>query len=437
MRSLSVLLRGSVLVALLAPAAATVLVDGPPWRDALVETAVCGGYVALTLVATQFATTGRFRDAAGRPGVDSALRAHRRCGFAAAALVLGHVAALTVADADYVAFLDPRVDLRRASVLWIALGALAAVVVRPLLRRRFRFDYGRWRLFHGLAAVALLWCGVEHALDVSYRTNAEWKWNLWRAVAAAATAAFVVVRVVRPLRQLARPWRVAAVRREGERVWTVELEAVGHAGLRFRPGQFAWATFGRSPFGLEQHAFSLASNADAPARISFAIKELGDYTRHIGELAIGGRAYVDGPYGAFDVPADPAVPLVLLAGGIGVAPFLSMLRTLVARGEPRNVLLIYGAGRPATLAFDDELTAALARLGGRYVPVLEDGPPDRKGERGVVDAATVARHVPPESRTRARYFACGPDPMLRRLVREFGAAGLPPERLQAERFDLF
>ena len=67
--------------------------------------------------------------------------------------------------------------------------------------------------------------------------------------------------------------------RIAEKTRALRLEAVGHPGLDFEAGQYAWLTLGKSPFALQQHPFTITSSPLDPQRIEFTIKELGNFTR--------------------------------------------------------------------------------------------------------------------------------------------------------------
>ncbi|MBV8616874.1 MAG: hypothetical protein JOY66_24300 [Acetobacteraceae bacterium] len=72
------------------------------------------------------------------------------------------------------------------------------------------------------------------------------------------------------------------------------------------------------------------------------IRKLGDFTRDIDTVPVGKRVFLDGPYGAFTVHDGRADMLVMVAGGIGVTPMMSILRTMADRGDKRPVILLYG-----------------------------------------------------------------------------------------------
>lgn len=418
------------------PTVLTMAVASPAARGVAIEAAVVLGYVGLALFAVQFALTGRFPALARPFGMDGLMRVHRWLGVSAAICVLLHPAILLAVEPAFWAFFDPRINWQRALALPAGMGALGLVVLLPFLRARLGLDHGWWRLSHGLLALFVVAVGTAHVLMVGHHTNALWKQALWLLFAAAAALLLLEVRLLRPRRLAKLPWRLRSVQPVSERTWSLVFEAEGHPGLSFRPGQFAWLTVADSPHDLEQHPFSVASSAERPGEVAFAIKELGDFTSTVGRLAPGSRAWIDGPYGSFDLPADPRQPIVLLAGGIGIAPFLSMLRTLVDRGERRPIRLVYGAARPGTLAFHGELGELCERLGVSYVPVLEQPDPDWAGERGRVDGELLERLLTPAERAEAWVYACGPGPMLASVERGLAHLGIGPSRRHVEHFDV-
>ena len=104
-----------------------------------------------------------------------------------------------------------------------------------------------------------------------------------------------------------------------------------------RPGQFGWLTVWGSPFKITGHPFSFSSSAAATdGRVEMTIRNLGDFTSEIPKVPVGQRVYLDGPYGAFTI-GNPADMHVLIAGGVGVTPMMSMIRTLADHGDKRPV----------------------------------------------------------------------------------------------------
>lgn len=404
-------------------------------RGFWVEFAVGLGFVGLSVMGLQFALTARFRRISGPLGIDDMLQFHRQAGFVAWWFVLAHPVILILANQRYLSFFDPRVNLMRTLALGTAIIALLLVVGLPMWWRRLGMTYEWWRLTHGLLAGLVMLIGLAHVLMVGRYVNVFWKQAVWVLLVGVPLYLLVHTRVIRPFALRGKPWRVVEVQLERERVWTVALEPQNHDGLRFRAGQFAWVTFGRSPLSLQQHPFSFASSAEQSGRVEFTIKELGDFTSTIGSTAPGTTAYVDGPYGTFTID-EQAEGFVFIAGGIGITPIMSMLRTLRDRGDQRPMLLLYGNNTLAKAAFRSELEALQQQLNLTTVHVVENPPEDWRGEQGFITGELLARHLESWRTRRTQYLVCGPPPMMDLVEQALVDRGVPMAQVYAERFDI-
>jgi predicted ferric reductase len=170
--------------------------------------------------------------------------------------------------------------------------------------------------------------------------------------------------------------------------------------------------------------------------LAFTIKELGDFTRTIGGVRADELAYVDGPHGVFttDLHSD-AARFTFIAGGIGIAPIMSMLRTLADRGDRRPLRLIYGNGRWEDVVFREEIQALGSRLTLTVLHVLQEPPAGWGGLRGILDE-TVIRAAIPAGEADTTYFLCGPKPMSDSVQRTLRRMGVPLHRIHCELFDM-
>lgn len=435
----TVLWLGVYVVLVTGPLAVATLGDVPPSRGFWMEFGVALGFVGLAMMWLQFALTARFRWIAPRFGLDTLLQFHRQAGLVAFAFVLAHPLVLFAVDVEYVQFLNPLgglTELARALALWAVMGALVLLLGSTLWRESVGIPYEWWRLAHAGLAFLIVFVGLVHVLRVGFYIDDLWKQAVWVGLTAAAMGLLVHTRVVRPWRQLQRPYEVVDVTPERGTSWTLTLQAVGHNGMPFAPGQFAWLTIGNTPYALEQHPFSMSSSAARPERISFTIKELGDFTRRVGQVRVGTRAFVDGPYGAFtlDEAADDGV--VLIAGGVGVTPMMSILRTAADGGDRRTFTLIYAAGALDTMAFRDELEGLQSRLRLDLVLVPYSRPAEWERPSGALDAAGLAGLLPNDARGSFRYLVCGPPGLMDVAERLLRSRGVPPRQINVERFDI-
>lgn len=426
---------GLYLALALAPLALLFATSLPPARGFLIELAAGLGFIALAMLLLQFPLSGRFRRIAPFFGTDSVLQFHRQAAYVATAFVLLHVILMLAADPRHLAFLDPRVNLLRAVFLAGVLIALVLLIVLTLWHQEIGLNYEWWRLSHAVLALGVVGVGLIHMLQVGRYAAAPWYRGLWIGITLLLALTLFQVRLVRPLLFRRRPYRVAEVSPERDNTWTLTLEPDGHDGFRFLPGQFAWIILGQSPFSIEQHPFSFASSAEA-ARPAFAIKETGDFTSRIKETAPGTIAYVDGPYGAFSIDLFDAAGAVFFAGGIGVAPIMSMLRTLADRGDSRPLVLIYGNPNWEDVAFREEIEQLQMRLRLTVAHVLSDPPPGWTGPTGYITEEVLDRYLPEDPAGRYHYFVCGPPPMMDAVEPLLLSRGIPRSRLHSERFQI-
>jgi predicted ferric reductase len=308
------------------------------------ELASALGFLALSMMAMQFLLTARFQWLAPPFGTDLVYAFHRHVTAAMLLFALLHPIVLLGPD--------PTV-LGPALLAWtwpfsigagvLSLYALVLVAVTSWARHRLRLPYDGWRKLHGVAALAAVLLALWHALSAERLLAAPIVRWLWLAWTLAWAGLLVRVRLAKPLALLRRPWRVREARRERGDAVTLVLEPDGHEGFRFRAGQFAWLTLGASPFAAAEHPFSISSSAQRAPLVELTIKAAGDWTRAVVDRAkAGDRAYVDGPFGTMSIDAfTDAAGWFFVAGGVGVAPCLSMLRTLADRGDRRPATLVY------------------------------------------------------------------------------------------------
>lgn len=435
------LLLGLLGLGILAPALLGWALAGPPrpWRDAVAGALGLLGFAALL---ASFLLSGRSGWVSGGVGIDRTLRWHRGLGLLLTAALLLHPFLYTLPDGP--AFRRPddptgalALGLAGAAeatgvLAWLVLGALSVTALR---RDDLPQGYEGWRLLHRTGALLVAALGLHHALAAGRQAAHPAVAGLLLGLAALAFGSLLSVWLLRPLALVRRPWRIAAVRPAARAVWEVVLEPVGHPGLRFRAGQFAWLRLDRGPFSRREHPFSIASAPAEAGRLRFLIKAAGDFTRGIGTLPVGAPAFVDGPHGHLCLEGRREPGVAFLCGGVGIAPALGMLRAAAAAPGPRRPMLLVHGNRTADQMLAGGELADWAAAGWlEVVPVLAEPPPGWNGETGQPDAALIARRCAAAAAAGWLFVLCGPAPMLRAARAALGRLGVPARRILAERF---
>jgi predicted ferric reductase len=402
-----------------------------PGRGFVTEFSVALGFVGLALMGLQFALVARFRGVAAPFGTDALAQFHRQIGLVGFVFVVVHVA--LSAQWEMVARLPSWDTPWRVRFGVAALLALVALVTTSIWRRRLRLSYEVWHVLHGLLAVTCVGTALVHVLLVDHYIDSRWKQALWLLMTAAFVALLGWVRVAKPLMLWRRPWTIDKVTPERGRCTTLTMRPSGHRGMSFEPGQFAWFVIDRAPFAFTQHPFSFSSSAEADGEIEVTVKALGDFTAGVADLTPGTKVYVEGPYGAFTPDQHEGPGFCFIAGGVGVTPIVSILRTLADRGDRRPLVAFVADREWEGVTFREEFECLKDRLDLDIVYVLEHPPPEWSGETGRIDVATLQRHLPPGHR-RWQFFICGPNPMMDAMEHALEALGVPGEHIHTERF---
>lgn len=297
-------------------------------------------------------------------------------------------------------------------------------------------SYEVWRASHGVGALLVAGAGVHHAFSIGHYTPAPIIGVLWLILFAVAVVSLLTVYVIRPIALRTPPFRVVGNRQIGEGLWELTVEPDASFESSFEAGQFYWVTIGASPFSLREHPFSASSAPEELPSIRFLIQEAGDFTDTIGSVPPGTTTYLDGPYGIFTTDGRDAPGLAFVAGGVGIAPVLSILRHLRAHDDSKPVRLLYGARDLDHAVYLDELEQMQEeeQLDFRFELVLSSPPTGWTGPTGVLDATHLEAFFDETGFQRWSYFICGPTIMMRAVGLALGDMGVPGRHIVSERF---
>ena len=244
---------GLYLFIVLAPILLMLVPPVPTGRTFWVELSVALGFVGLTQIGIQFILIARFQPLTYPYGIDVVLKYHRQIAVVALAFVLIHPFLILLEHPARIrAWFNPLGGTYASKFGLAAVLLLLALTVTSIWREALKIRYETWRKLHtGLGVLALVFAQVHVSLAGLY-VNTFWKQVIWIVSSVLMVSLIVYLRLVKPALQRRRPWRVVGVRKEGGQSVNVDIEAVGHDGFRFHPGQFAWIKVSDSPFTMEE-----------------------------------------------------------------------------------------------------------------------------------------------------------------------------------------
>jgi ferredoxin-NADP reductase len=226
---------------------------------------------------------------------------------------------------------------------------------------------------------------------------------------------------------------------------SVYLSAPSAEPLTFLPGQFL--TFQVDPgCGPVRRSYSLASPAVPEAAAHVTIKRVpgGQVSTFLHEtLAAGDELTAYGPAGRF-VPGpapEGGRKLVLIGGGSGITPLMSIADTLLRTEPATRIVLVYGNRRREDILFRDRLDALAREHPDRFAVdyLLEEPPPGWCGGIGRLDARTLHTRLSrgplwTSAPSKVTYFLCGPVPMMRSAREALLQRGVAPTAIREEWF---
>ena len=316
------------------------------------------GFLGLSMIVVQFVLSSRMRWLEKGVGYDRMLRWHKWNGKAALFTLLFHPGLV---------FYGP---LLRAGVSFfdlfgymtfghwygeIALLLIITVVVTTLYAHLIRLDYERWRWVHRLVYF-IVTLGFMHSFaigsDVLFDGHLFW---YWIALLGIALYAMAYRYIWRPLQYRNSTYIIDKIVEETHDVRSFYLKPKNGERMKYQPGQFAFTKIFSDAVSKEEHHFTLSSSTMWD-EMTLTIKESGDYTSMLKNVKEGDRMAVEGPYGVCSNVGMEG-PFVFIAGGIGITPIMSMLRSAdrTFAGKVPKTLLLYANKTQADVAFKSEL----------------------------------------------------------------------------------
>jgi predicted ferric reductase len=415
------------------------VIAGKPARSFWRELASGLAMVGFAMLLFEFVLSGRFRAVSGQVGIDVTMRAHQLAAWGVLLFLLVHpflyaVPRLTPDPMRAVTFIERMFtsDWYRSGVIaWLL---ILALVPMGMLRDRLPFRYEIWRASHGLGAALIAGFGLHHTLQVGAHSADRWLAAYWTLLTGVALLTLAFVYLVKPLLQYQHPYRLVANRRVADRTWELVVRPEDGRAIDFLAGQFAWLNLGHYPLSLTEHPFSMSSAPASRPDLAFTIKQSGDFTDRIGDVPLGTRAWVDGPHGHFVLPQDVREGLVFIAGGVGFAPVMSILRELRAWQWQGRIHLVYGNRIEAQILYREELEDMAREMNFALDLVLSEPAPHWQGRVGELSMETLDACLDKPHRERRTYFVCGPPQMMNSVERSLLRFGVPGKQVIAERF---
>lgn len=222
-----------------------------------------------------------------------------------------------------------------------------------------------------------------------------------------------------------RPFRVQQVRHETHDTFTLDLEPVtGSDGFAFQAGQFNMLYV----FGMGEIPISISSDPTNPRMLMHTTREVGTVTKAMGKLKRGDVIGVRGPFGTpWPLEEAKGADVVIVAGGIGLAPLRSALYQMLAdRDHYGKIVLLYGTRTPNDILYRRELQRWRSQFDLEVHITVDRAMGGWRSNVGVV--TSLIPRAPFDARN-SLAMVCGPEIMMRFTVLELQRRGIPPSQI--------
>lgn len=208
------------------------------------------------------------------------------------------------------------------------------------------------------------------------------------------------------------------------------------AGLTYQPGQYGGFTLinpKEKDAGGITRRFSLLSSPDDDYLAIVTRIQNSAYKRELNALTPGAEIKFAGPTGTFTLHEPISIPAVLIAGGIGIAPFYSMIRYTTAHHKEQKITLFYGNQAEEDAPFLSELNELKQQNKGFMLVTTFVNPPSGwQAETGYITETMIKKYL--TDLTKPYYYVCGSPAMVTTLQETLVEMGIPDQQIKVEDF---
>lgn len=337
-----------------------------------------------------------------------------------------------------------------ALVIFIIAAALALVfmidtlvrMIKPLKLVRTlgqKMKVGKYNiqvLLHNLNVVAVILIFIHVMLSNSARSPfAKGVYILYFGV---SMGFYLYHKVIRPY-FLSKPFIVEEVIAESSSICSLNLRPESGEVFSYQPGQFAFFRIMGNGISAEEHPFSISSQPSDKKRLSVTIKNLGDWTANVKKITEGSRVMIDAPYGIFSpLRHDCENGIVLIAGGVGITPMLSILRYYHENHSEQKLMLFWGLNDRSEMICNEEFqTFEKDMKNFTFIPVISRDE-SFDGEKGYITGEMIQRHIQANGYAlpQLQYYFCGPAVMQANILKGLKSMGVKNQNIHYESFSL-
>lgn len=304
--------------------------------------------------------------------------------------------------------------------------------IRKILNKTIKLKYQYKVLIHNITLLGLVILLVHILLAYSVESNLPLEITLIVYFAVPFTLYFYH-KIIKVYFIKDKKFSVSEVIKESNNTVTIKFKPKTKKLFNYQPGQFLYVRIKNQDIPRDEHPFTISSSPSQQDYVSVTVKQLGDFTSKLSNVKVGDDAYIDGAFGSFSYLNRPEnKKICFIAGGIGITPFLGMLRYMNSADKGKDVVLLWGARDLSEVICKNELVSYTAKLKNfQFVPVLSNDN-NYNGEKGFISADIIKKYT--KNFLEYDFYICGPPIMLEIQLKNLKNLGVPKKNIHYEKF---
>ncbi|MBS1266298.1 MAG: Sulfhydrogenase 2 subunit gamma [Candidatus Woesearchaeota archaeon] len=356
-------------------------------------------------------------------GLDKTIVFNKKFSFAILLFALIHPISFIISSKSFFEYIVPDFAVLPLAIGVVAFYIFIGVMIASSLYKRI--SYAIWQYIH-VAIYFLFFFILYHGFKYGSDSN-NWLVKGIYLVFLLGIIIGIIYRTSYKIRQRSSKFTVKEVRWETKDTFTLILKQ--HKKIKFKAGQFCFLRLNKNKL-YARHPFTISSSPN-DRDLSFTIKLQGRFTKTASQLKEGEEVIIEGPFGTFTIE-DDAKDIVLLAGGVGITPFMSMIKDHLHNNKSKNIILLYGSKTKEDIIFKKELDRINEKWFMKKYILSNDDNYHELCENGYIDKAMIKRHI--TNIDNARFYVCGPEPMKECVKKALGELRVHKQNIIIEDF---
>lgn len=340
-------------------------------------------------------------------GMDRIIKFQRKFVLVTIIFVLSHPIFFILSSQSILPYIIP--DF---SVIPLALGIISFyifIIVMVASKIYKRISYNIWQYIHILTYI-LFFFSLYHAVN----RGSDYRFSPVKIIYGILLTFLVVGIIYRTYYKIkqkyAGKFHVQEIKNETKDVFTLALKS--ERIFLFKAGQFCFLRLGKDKL-YARHPFTISSSPKEN-ELHFTVKLTGRFTKALSKLKNGEEVIIDGPFGIFTIE-DYDKDLVFIAGGVGITPFMSMIKDKIKNNKTQNIILLYGSKTKEDIIYKG-LLDNIKKDWFKKVYILSDNSSflrTHEYETGYINEEIIKKYV--KNINNALFYICGPEPMKNNL----------------------